>query len=1145
MTDERLTPEQVRAADPGASIWVAASAGTGKTHVLTARLLRLMLGGAAPEKLLCLTFTRAAAAEMANRLRRTLGVWSGLGDRALDAAIHAACGLRADDAARARARGLFARILDLEGGMRIETIHAFCQTLLARFPLEAGLAPHFEVIEESRAAELLAAARDRVLTRFAGDAVGRIAREVSEEGFADLMRALVGGRRQLRELARVHGAAAGIAGAVRRALGLPSSGGTARLVAEACAAAPLDALRELATGFSAHGGKKERDAAVVLRDFLAAPPERRPDLWPVFAGVFLTAEGKPRSTRSFPTRAVADAVPAAPDIVAAEIARVLAVEERLRLEEAAGLTAAALDLALAVLAAYEEEKRREGALDYDDLIERTGALLAQPGIAPWILWKLDAGIDHLLVDEAQDTNREQWRIVDALSAEFFAGAGAREALRTLFAVGDVKQSIFGFQRADPRAFVEARERAAEAAGQAGLAFDTVALERSFRSTRAVLGLVDAVFADADAARGLDLDPAPVRHVAHRDRDGGLVELWPAEEPPERPERESWEAPLAQEPTDSADARLARRIALRIRRMTAEGERLVARNRPIRPGDILVLVRRRTAFVQQLVRALKEYDVPVAGSDRMTVTDQLAVRDLLALAAFTLLPEDDLTLATVLRGPFVAMEEEALFALARPRGARSLWQALRAAPEHAPVRDFLLDCIGDAERLPPFELFSRLLDVRGGRRKLTARLGSEAVEPLDELTRLARDFERDHPPSLQAFLHHVARGGAEVRRDPDQRRDEVRIMTVHGAKGLQAPIVFLPDCCATPRDDGGLLGLATSGPGGDGPVLPVWRGAGKAREVGPLAAARAARDAERDAEYRRLLYVALTRAEDRLYVAGWRPRNPPRDSRSWYDMIVDGFARLGACEEVGEAGGRVLLRWQVPQLRAVDAEAAPAPGHGADLPDWAGRPAPAEPAPSRPLAPSRPGQDEPALAGPLAASSRDAFRRGRLLHRLLELLPDIAPDRREAAALAFLGQPAHGLDAAAAGALWREVRAVLEDAAFAPIFAPGSLAEAPLAGVVGDRVLSGRVDRLAVTPDEVLVVDYKTGRRPPAGPAGVPPAWLAQMAGYRDLLAAIFPDRPVRAALLWTEAPRLLALPDDLLDLHAIGNARLDRAGGTT
>lgn len=1132
MSDERLTAEQVRASDPEACIWVAASAGTGKTHVLTARLLRLMLGGTEPEKLLCLTFTRAAAAEMANRLRETLGTWSGLSDRALDAAIYAACGLPADDRMRARARTLFAAVLELEGGMRIETIHAFCQALLARFPLEAGLAPHFEVIEEVRARELLAAARERVLAHTGGESIALLAREVHEEGFAGLMAALIARRRQLLEARRVHGSAAGIAQAVRRALGLPASGGTARIVDEACAAAPLEALRRLVTLFAAHGGGKEQQAAATLAAFLAAPPPARPALWPDYAGVFLTKEGAARSTRGFPTRAVAAAWAAAPDIVAAEIARVLAVEQRLRLDEAATLSGAALDLALAVLAAYEEEKRREGVLDYDDLIEHTGALLEKPGIAPWILYKLDAGIDHLLVDEAQDTNREQWRIIDALCADFFAGESAREAPRTVFAVGDVKQSIYGFQGADPRAFVEARERVAQACGPAGLAFDSVALERSFRSTGAVLGLVDAVFADEGAARGLDLDPAPVRHVAHRDRDGGLVELWPAEEPPERPERDSWELPLDQEPADSADARLARRIARRIKRMMDERESLVARNRPIRPGDILVLVRRRTAFVQFLVRALKEVDIPVAGSDRMTVTDQLAVRDLLALAAFTLLPEDDLTLATVLRGPLVAMDEEALFALARPRGKTSLWQALRAAPGHAPIRDFLESCLGDADRLPPFDLFARWLDVRGGRRKLMARLGSEVIEPLDELLRLARAFERDHAPSLQAFLHHIGRGGAEVRRDPDQRRDEVRIMTVHGAKGLQAPIVFLPDCCSTPRDDGVLLDIPPALPTSTSErALPVWRGAGKAREVGPLATARAAREAVGEAEYRRLLYVALTRAEDRLYIAGWQTRSRST-ARSWYDMIAGGFARLERPEKVRESESRVVLRWQVPQLRQVDAQTPPVPSRHPGLPDWARLPAPAEAAPARPLAPSRPATDEPVLAGPLAATREDAFRRGRLLHRLLEFLPDLAPERREPAALGFLGQPAHGLDDAAARALWQEVRAVLEDAEFAPIFAPGSLAEAPLAGVVGDQVLSGRVDRLAVTPEQVLVIDYKTGHQPPADAGEVPAAWLRQMAGYRDLLVAIFPDRPVHAALLWTEAPRLIVLSDDLLDRHA-------------
>ena len=1130
MSRKGLTSPQIAASDPEASVWVTASAGTGKTHVLTARLLRLMLAGVPPENLLCLTFTRAAAAEMANRLRETLGRWTQAGDRALDAAIHAACGVRADEAIRTRARRLFAQVLDLEDGMHIDTIHAFCQALLARFPLEAGLAPRFEVIDERRAADLLATARDQVLVDPANRrALGLIAREVNEEDFAKLTQALIGARRQLAALFRTYSGAEGVAQAVRRALGLRADETPAAIIADACANAPIAELARLAAVFAAHGGKKEQASLPALAAFLEASADERPALWRDYAGVFLTRDGRARATRGFPTKGVVKTWPAAADVIAAEIARVAAVEERLRLARAVELTAAAMHIGAAILHAYDRAKAQAGALDYDDLIAHTEALLARPDIAPWILYKLDHRIDHVLVDEAQDTNPAQWRIIEALTAEFFAGEGAREKVRSVFAVGDVKQSIFAFQGADPRAFVTARRRVADSAEAAGCIFREVALERSFRSTRAVLGLVDSVFADGDAARGLDLDPVPVHHVAERAEDGGLVELWPIEEPPPKREREPWELPLEQEPADSAEARLAKRIALRIHAMLQAGEMLQAEGRPILPGDIMVLVRRRTAFVGFLVKALKSLGVPVAGADRMRVTGQLAVRDLLALAAFTLLPSDDLTLASVLKSPLVGLGEEALLALCRERGEQSLWSVLEATEAHADAAAFLSRCLADAASLPPFEFFARVLNEHGGRRKLIARLGTEIIDPVDELLRLARDYEADHPPSLQGFLHWVERSGAEVKRDPEQQADDVRILTVHGAKGLEAPIVFLPDCCSVPQDDTRLLALAPPAGASPGPPLLVWPGNSKANEVGPLASARADRDAACDTEYRRLLYVALTRARDRLYIAGWHV-DRRGGARTWYDMIAEGFDRLEGVEEIVEAGGRTVRRFEVPQqippqrpIAAAEPETPPA------MPDWVFRRAPDEPTPPKPLAPSRPEETEPAPLPPQREGGA-RYRRGLLIHRLLELLPELPEAARESAARDFLEQ-AGGLDAAEIDHLWEKVAGVLGDAAFGALFAPSSMAEVPLAGVVGGRPVSGQVDRLAVAPDRVLVVDYKTHRRPPDRVADVPVRYLRQMAAYRALLADIFPGREIVCALLWTEGPQLMALPDELLATH--------------
>jgi len=1149
MTEAKLTDEQRRASRPGAHVWVAASAGTGKTHVLTARVLRLLLEGIDPERLLCVTFTRAAAAEMAGRIRSSLGRWATLDDAALDAAIYRDCGARADAAMRRRARALFPSVLALADGLPIQTIHAFCQSLLGRFPLEAGLSPHFGVIEDVQARELLSSARDRVILEAQGPAAGKlgdalavIAMEVNEQDFDKLLGALISRRDQLRRLIATYSGIDGVLAAVSRTLGLEPGESEQSIVEDACAAAPVDRLRHLLEPFRSHGGQHEQACAPSLSAFCAVAARERVALWEGYLDIFLRQDREPRSTKSFPTKAVREACPEAFEIVAAEIARIEQVQERLQLARVRRFAEAALRVGVRIVEHYEAEKMREGVLDYDDLIARTRRLLDRSDIAPWILYKLDAGIDHVLVDEAQDTNADQWAIIEALTADFFAGETAREETRTLFAVGDMKQSIFRFQGAEPHEFLSARKRASSRAEAALMEFESIRLDRSFRSSEAVLRLVDAVFEDPAVAEGLMHEEAAITHRAHRSLDAGEVELWPLERAPESPEIEPWSPPLEQVPADTAEARLAVRIAHRIHRMLSGGERLASRDRPIRPGDILVLVRRRTAFMDDLLKRLKALGVPVAGADRMVVSEQLAVQDLMAAAQFALLPEDNLTLAAVLKGPFVRLGEEALFDLAHDRGAASLWEALEAraaapASPLAPALEFLKELRRVSDQAPPFEFFSHLLTDLGGRCALIERLGGEVADPLDEFLRLAQDFEREHPPSLQGFLHWIGSGRAEIKRDMEQGRNEVRLMTVHGAKGLEAPIIFLPDTNQLPKGGDSLLEIPPAGPNAN-PDLPllVWRGNSKTREVGPLAAARDAVDREEDAEYRRLLYVALTRAEERLIVAGWEVRSQGA-GRSWYDLVAAGFDRIAEVETITEPGDREIRRYRAPQRGPVRpeylGEQAPAP---AVLPRWALEEPLAEPSPPRPLAPARAGEDEPAMSSPLSGGGPETYRRGRVLHRLLDSLPDLPQGEREAAAMAYLCQPAHGLDAATARAWYAEVAAILEDPMFAPLFAPGSVAEAPISGVVGGRVVSGQIDRLAVGEREVLVVDFKTNRPPPARAEQVPESYLRQMAAYRALLEEAFPGKDIHAALLWTAAPRLMTLPGDLLDSRAPGAA---------
>lgn len=927
--------------------------------------------------------------------------------------------------------------------------------------------------------------------------------------------------------------------ATRRALNLDPDETEADLIAEICSesALPLSGLRRFADALSA-GGKREQPAGAALYAFLET--SNRTALVEYYLDVFLTKpnSSKPREARkSVANKSTLEAHPEFQDLIATETVRILALYQRREQILVADRTADLMILADRILSRYADTKRQTGLLDFDDLILATSDLFDREGIAPWVLYKLDGGIDHVLIDEAQDTNPEQWRVVNALTGEFFVGEGAREQVRTLFSVGDAKQSIFSFQKADATAFLTARDAVAEKAQALSFtAFENVTLNRSFRSTSAVLGVVDQVFATEDAARGLSRDPEPILHRAHRKGHAGLVELWPAEPAPVAEDREDWALPLEQGGGDAAEVRVAEKIAAKIAELVHGRDILKSKNRPIRASDIMILVRRRTGFVEAMVRALKAHKVRVAGADRMVVTEELPVMDLMALARFALLPEDDLTLATLLKSPLIGLDEESLFALAHNRGGMSLWESLRGATEDDPrfssAVDLLSDLLAQADRVPPFDFFWHVLSVAGGRERLAAQLGHDIHDPVDEFLSLTLLYEQNHVPSLQGFLSWLLAGKTEVKRDMERGKDEVRILTVHAAKGLEAPIVFLPDTCQMPADRRKILAIPPAPPALASAVhVPVWPGR-KAREFGPVADARAAHRAAQDAEYRRLMYVALTRAEDRLYVTGWETRNG-RAKNCWYDLIAAGMEGVPEVKEFESEGGEIILRYETEQSASPDEpteEDIIRPVDGVP-PDWVRHPAPDEPTPPRPLAPSRPSDTDPAAASPLADASRP-YRRGTIIHQLLELLPEIPESGRDTATAKFLSQPGLELDRDAQREIARTASDILNHSKFKPLFGTGSRAEASITGTLDGRVVSGQVDRLVVGETEVLVIDYKTNRPPPTEVNRVPIAYLRQMAAYRALLNKIYPHHRIRAALLWTETATLMELGEEELSAAA-------------
>ena len=1098
------TRAQIGAADPAGSVWLAANAGSGKTRVLTDRVARLLLDGTPPERILCLTYTKAAAGEMQNRLFARLGGWAMLDEDALRAEITRLGVPRATiSTERLRlARTLFARAIETPGGLKVQTIHAFCAALLRRFPLEAGVSPAFQEMDEMATARLHA----EVLDDMAADPdfaplVDAVAAELTSPEPGALLARIDAHRDALRE---------GLdAAALRAALGIEDESSEA-VRAGWPSADELDLLETIHDALGPATGKSMSDLRAGLRQALMADPDTR---WTLLTELLLTKALEPRKLRASKER---DALLGDHLDDYAELAAALAgAHARIGAFDALRRTMALHAFAPAFLAEVEARKARAGLLDFDDLIGRARRLLARSEMAQWVLFRLDGGLDHILVDEAQDTSPEQWDVIRVLAREFGAGEGARpDIARTLFVVGDLKQSIYRFQGADPEAFDRMRDVFARDLSASAAPLSTHALRHSFRSSPTILSLVDATFAGGG---GLGTPP---EHIAFNERLPGRVDLWDPVPKPEAPAGRVWSDPVDAPAGNDENVVLADRTARAIERMIADRVPVgpAHARRPVRAGDILILLRSRGALFGHIVRACKARGLDLAGADRLKLTDDLAVRDLVCALTWAATPEDDLSLATLLRSPLCGLSEADLFDLAHDRAPATLWSRVRDLAPPAVVA-MLRDLIRVADILRPYEILQRILVRHDGRRLLLGRLGDESAEAIDALLGRALAYERIETPSLTGFLGWFAAADPELKRQGGA--GSIRVMSIHGSKGLESPVVILPDTAKKKaRGVDGLIAL-DDGTVAWMPPKSGWSPAMEARAEATIAA-----DAEEDD---RLLYVAMTRAENWLIVgAAGETGEAPEDS--WYARIHGALHDLAPPDALEEPEGATL------RLQSGDWSPAPAPdapprtAARAALPGWAETPVAPPPAAARRLSPSDlPGAKSLPGEASDALSAEAAMRRGTAIHALLERLSPLPPEARAAAAPHVLARQGGLLPSDDSGAMVAEALAILSDPSLAWIFAPDGLSEVAFAlpAAAPRPPVSGILDRVLVTPDRIHVVDFKTNAVIPDRAEDVPEGLLRQMGAYAEAAAAIWPGREVALSILWTRTRTVTDLPTPL------------------
>ena len=1126
------TPEQKRASNPKASAWVSANAGSGKTHVLVDRVIRLMLEGVDPAAILCLTYTKAAATEMAARVHQRLGEWVGITDTDLTRQLQKLGSGHVSAETLARARRLFTAALETPGGFKIQTIHAFCERILQLFPVEAGMAPGFEVMEPKETSQLLESARDVVLFAAQRDedsllaqAFSTIVHFVQPDAFDGLLAGLLAKRRDLQDLLAQHGSLANICLELRRLLGVGPEKSMANIREQLLDFDRPLAKRVIAT-LSTSAKRTDQATAEILTSLLNDTDEAEA----IFRRIFFLSTGTvPKQLNSIVTKNFQQDNPWIAQWLADESLRVTTLivqRDNLARIEA---TQALLTLAITIITQFETAKQMRGAYDFEDLILRTRDLLIDRVSAQWVLYKLDRSIEHVLVDEAQDTSLAQWQIVNALTDEFFSGSGAREAgSRTLFVVGDRKQSIYSFQGADPGAFELSKEKFRAQINDIGQIFHDVDLTVSYRSTAEILQTVDAVFAEGSMARqGLDGKiPTVLHHESNRRDQAGVVELWPLIRPDGAVDREPWQAPVDREPAKSPKRMLARKIAQTVKSWLGKRQ-IAALKRAVEPGDILILFRTRNILFDALISELRKLGVAVAGADRLKLSRNIAVQDVMALIRFILLPADDYSLACIVKSPLVpkSLSDDQLFELAHGRGSASLWARLGHSSD--------VDCVAAHARLKnwrelgehtrPFEFLSTVLVKT--RKAILARLGSEASDALDALLESSLDYEEKHSSSLSGFADWFVSEDAEIKRNMESGRNEVRLMTIHGAKGMESNIVIMPDTTSLPNDrkSHGLMFVETE----VGQVkIPLWR-LSKLSQSATLQAWKDADTASDLEEYHRLLYVAMTRARDELYICGCHNDNDLADS-SWYAMVETALLRpsegQSSLRAIQSPDGSVFWRLGADPTAATIAASALWPA--AEIPAWL------QTGPTHPDVMQRNWTPTRLPHMGKAIVSLPAVNRGRVIHKILQEIPGLA--EQDALKLARRLVEKNHLDSVLA----EEIVGLICKPEYGAFFGPASQAEVSIGAVLSDgQRFAGRVDRLVIRPYDISVLDYKTDWNVPEKLSHTH-SYVVQMAAYALALRQAYPNKSIKTALLWINAGRLDWISNDMLEEAISGIAAI-------
>ena len=1061
---------QRRARDPLGSFWVSASAGSGKTKLLCDRVVSLLCHGADPQSILCLTYTRAAASEMKQRVLSILQKIAHRDPAYID--FHDLLCQRGVDPVH-----FSLSLIDNQHCLSFQTIHAFCERLLRRFPLEANVSPDFKVLEESEAQTLLTQAAEAFydLDRIQGDdaTAKRLALYLSEGQYLEVLKPLI--RKPYLLYQAIAMPLDLFCDILKQTLGLPEDLPDAETLGLQMRTSLPDAvLQRIAEALCISPSKTDKEKGDSLTDFLRQTKNHRD--YSVYYDIFLTDKETVRA------KFVTKQAPLSPEdlaLLSSEALRLYTLRQSLYARECLEATVALRSVATAVWASYIMAKEANSALDFDDLLEGTLRLLQHHNA--WIAYKLEQSIKHILLDEAQDTNPHQWTLMKHLLEETLSGD--TETAKTLLVVGDYKQSIYRFQDADPEGYRAEYDVLQERYAQAQRSLVPLKLETSFRTTPQVLGFVDEVFQKTQMGQGVvtSEDGSLTHHPARAEANGEVV-LHPLIPLPTKNADVAFLVPTHQHHGQTHAAIVADTIAGAIEDLLASGKGLPSRqNQPITPSDIWILLQRRGALQPALLSALAARHIPVAGGDRIFLKETLAVKDLSALLLFMVDPEDDLTLACLLKSPIGGLGEDDLFTLCHGRSG-SLWSSLYhhaqredTAPTFQPPFERLQHFLNHADVWTPHQTLVHYLCVHGGYGAFRSAFGAQVDEVLHLFLSYALRFETEVTPTLAGFLPWFDRHAVDIKRET--LGSGVRIQSIHSAKGLEAPVIILADAAHRPTSK-------------FGPI--VWLPQGflwvlSKRTLHALTPLKEAIKKKDEEEYHRLLYVAMTRAEDALHIFGAesQKKNQKEDEADskktppahWYQDLAAVLKQQGV--PLGDPLQPAYALGALPQVSVPVTESAPV---SSSLPTWLTLPAPCV---KETVNPTVNVESEAITLGLAIHLAMQHCLIGRIpnedaLHPLLKAFypPDVAKTAAQRAWAAYQGE------------------------ALSTLRAQAQSVETEVTLRYQGKTL--RLDALLVFDRHLLILDFKSGNVTRA---------QAQMDLYKEALCALYPDHTVETRVL--------------------------------